>query len=143
VPAPGSDAADDLSRLSIVSFQVLGMDWDGTLSPLDEASCRMIFELLNIDVADRLGKLSAGERVLAAQQAHIGQPVTLTTEREPLTILRMVLGARFFTIVGHAGPGSIEAALESEISDALRAIGKLELLASRWWRLREGGSEPA
>jgi hypothetical protein len=43
-----------------------------------------------------------------------------------------VVGARFFTIVGYAGAGAVEAALESEISDAIRAIEKLELLAMRW-----------
>lgn len=137
-----SSAADALSRLSIVSFQVLGQGRDGSLSPLDEPGCRSIFETLNVDAVARLGELSGAEKALAAQQSHIGQPVTLMTERGPITILRMVLGARFFSIVGHAGAGSIEAALESEISDALRAIGKLELLASRWWRLseKEGGT---
>lgn len=137
-----TDASNELSRLSIVSFQVLGNAKDGELLPLDESACREIFELLNIDTVNFLGKLSPAEKVLAAQQSHIGQPVTLMTEDGPFTILRMVLGARFFTIVGHAGAGSVEAALESEISDALRAIGKLELLASRWWRLSESGGAP-
>ncbi|MGH7864384.1 MAG: hypothetical protein ACREQB_05310, partial [Candidatus Binataceae bacterium] len=129
--------------LSIVSFQVLGQDRDGALSPLDELSCRSIFEMLNINAAARLGELSGAERALAAQESHIGQPVTLMTERGPLTILRMVLGARFFSIVGYAGSAATEAALESEISDALRAIGKLELLASRWWRLSDEGNGTA
>jgi hypothetical protein len=131
------NAPDALSRLSIVSFQVLGQREDGSLSPLDEPCCRAIFELLNVNAADRLGELSGAERAMAAQQSHIGQPVALMTEQGPIAVLRMVLGARFFSIVGYAGAGSIEAALQSEISDALRAIGKLELLASRWWRLAQ------
>ncbi|MGA8380343.1 MAG: hypothetical protein WB710_04345, partial [Stellaceae bacterium] len=65
---------------------------------------------------------------------HIGQPVTLAigADRRELSILRLVVGARFFTIVGYAGAGAVEAALESEISDAIRAIEKLELVAMRW-----------
>ena len=51
-------------------------------------------------------------------------------------MLRMVLGARFFSIVAHAGPGSVEAALESEIADAIRALEKLELLAQKWSKAR-------
>lgn len=132
-----NDGSDDLSRLSIVSFEVLGQRQDGSLSPLDEPCCRAIFELLNVNAVDRLGKLSGAERALAAQPSHIGQPVALMGPQDPIAVLRMVLGARFFSIVGYAGAGSIEAALQSEISDALRAIGKLELLASRWWRLAQ------
>lgn len=139
----GSEAADDFPRLSIVSFQVFGRSRNGALLPLDEPSCRLIFEMLNCDAVDRLGELPPTHRALAAQPAHIGQPVTLKTERGPLTVLRMVLGARFFTIVGYAGPSLFEAALESEISDALRAIDKLELLASHWWRLSETDNQAA
>jgi hypothetical protein len=47
-------------------------------------------------------------------------------------VLRLVVGARFFNIVGHAGPGAIEASLASEIADALRAIDKAELIAEHW-----------
>ncbi len=126
--------ADEFVRLSIQSFQVLGRRWDQELVPLDESACRRIFELLNRDLRSELPGLSPAEQVLAALQCHIGQPVAIAGK----AVLRMVLGARFFNIVGFAGPGAIEAALQSEISDALRAIAKLELLASRWWRLSRG-----
>jgi hypothetical protein len=122
---------DEFARLSIQSFQVLARQWDGGLVPLDEPACRRIFELLNRDLRAELPGLTAPEQVLAALQCHIGQPVAIAGR----AVLRMVLGARFFNIVGFAGPGAIEAALQSEISDAMRAIAKLELLASRWWRL--------
>ena len=49
-------------------------------------------------------------------------------------MLRLVIGMRFFNIIGHAGPGGVAAALESESSDLLRAIDKLEHLAENWWR---------
>jgi hypothetical protein len=49
--------------------------------------------------------------------------------------MRMVIGARFFSIVGYAGTGAITAALESEIADAQRAISKIELLAENWSRI--------
>jgi len=44
-----------------------------------------------------------------------------------------VIGMRFFNIIAHAGPGGVAAALESEISDLIRAIDKLEILAENWW----------
>ena len=44
----------------------------------------------------------------------------------------MVIGARFFNILGKVDQGSFEAALVSEISDAKRAIKKIELLAAYW-----------
>jgi len=122
---------DDFARLSIQSFQVLGRRQDGSLAALDEAACRDIFRWLNRDVRDDLPGLSRAQSGLAAQACHIGQPVALGG----IAVLRMVLGARFFGIVGFAGLGAVEAALESEIADALRAIAKLELLASEWWRL--------
>ena len=50
-------------------------------------------------------------------------------------ILRLVVGIRFFNIVAHSGPGSTTVALESEISDLVRAITKLEYLAENWWKI--------
>jgi hypothetical protein len=51
-----------------------------------------------------------------------------------------VLGARFFNIVAYASGGSIEAALESEISDAIRVVEKIELLAANFACLEEAAS---
>lgn len=101
---------------------------------LGEQDCRRMFRLLNLDLAGRLGRLSPLESAVASLQAHIGQPVALRSAEHPegVGVLRMVLGARFFSIVAHAGPGSLEAALESEIADAIRALEKLELLARLW-----------
>ena len=126
---------DALARHSIVCFRVLASDWDGQRNALDDTACRRLFELLNSDISNELGSLTLTNHMVAIQQSHVGQPVTLNIEGKPKTVLRLVLGARFFTIVGHAGPGSIEAALQSQISDACRAMDKLELLAENWWRL--------
>ena len=129
-------AQDDvLARHSIVCFRVLGSNWNGQRNALDDTDCRRLFELLNSDISDQLGSLTPSNHMVAIQQSHVGQPVTLNIEGEPKTVLRLVLGARFFTIVGHAGPGSIEAAMQSQIADACRAMDKLELLAENWWRL--------
>jgi hypothetical protein len=123
----------DLSTQSIVSFGVGVDDGAGGRRILDEAECQKLFELLNIDVSGLLSGLGPIERVQAKQGAHIGQPVTLCAgEDSEVTVLRLVVGARFFTIVGYGGGGDIEPALVSEIADALRAIDKLDLLASRW-----------
>jgi hypothetical protein len=134
------DVGDDgvaggaLARLSIMSFQVLGRNKDGSLKALDEGACRHLFEALNRDVTPTLDALDPTSAAVARQQAHIGQPVTLGSAHGEVTVLRMVLGARFFTIIGYAGAGAIEAALMSEIADARRAIAKVELLAEHWWR---------
>jgi hypothetical protein len=124
---------------SIVCFTVTVLDRFGRQRTLDTQECQRAFELLNLDLSERLGKLSPAEQITAAQCAHIGQPVTLCIgqDQRELSILRLVIGARFFTIVGYAGPGAIEAALASEIADAIRAIDKLELLAERWDQITE------
>ena len=127
-----------IARRSIVSFQVLGRLACGELAPLGEPECRWLFEQLNLNADRLLPGLPEKERTLARQQAHVGQPVTLHAEAAPITVLRMVIGARFFSIVGYAGAEAVTAALESEIADAERAISKLELLAANWWRIAPG-----
>lgn len=130
----GDDAPADLATRSIVCFGVAVADGPGRRRPLGAQECQRLFELLNLDLSRDLGPLRPAEQIVAAQCAHIGQPVTLAIGKghRELSILRLVVGARFFTIVGYAGAGAVEAALESEISDAIRAIEKLELLAMRW-----------
>lgn len=120
---------------SILSFAVLGRRGTMELTPLSQAECRMLFELLNRDVASMLQPLAPEEEALARQPVHIGQPVTLGSGENAMTVLRLVLGARFFTAIGHSDPMSRTAVLESEIADAQRAIAKIELLASYWSRL--------
>jgi hypothetical protein len=106
---------------------------------LDAQECQRLFELLNLDLSQHISPLSPAQQITAAQCAHIGQPVTLFIgdDKRELSVLRLVIGARFFTIVGYAGIGAVEAALESEISDAIRAIDKLELAAERWKQISE------
>jgi hypothetical protein len=128
-------AEDSLSRLSILSFRVLGQRWDGALEPLGESACRLLFEALNRDVSALLPGVGSADAALARLQVHIGQPVSLGGPDGTIVVLRMVLGARFFSIVGFAAGGAAEAALQSEIADARRSIAKLELLARHWWRL--------
>ncbi len=126
------DDTDALSRLTITSFQVLGLQNDGSLLPLNAASCRKLFEYLNKDVSDEILLPDEATKILARQEAHLGQPVTLSKADGQITALRMVIGARFFNILGKVDQGSFEAALVSEISDAKRAIKKIELLAAYW-----------
>lgn len=133
---------DAFARLSIMSFQVRGRRSDGRLETLGETGCRSLFETLNRDATDVLTDLSPVNSAVARQAAHIGQAVTLGSGAAAVTVLRMVLGARFFSIVGYAGAGAVEAALQSEIADAERAIDKLELLAEHWWRLDTSEANP-
>lgn len=132
---PSAADPDKAITHSILSFIVLGRRQNMGLTPLNEAECKRLFALLNGDVSSLLQPLAPGEEALARQPVHIGQPVTLGTSDTVMTVLRLVLGGRFFTIVGHCDPESRAAALESEIADAERAIAKVELLASYWWRL--------
>ena len=135
----GDDRPTDLATRSIVCFTVTVGDGLGERRTLDAQECQRLFEFLNLDLSQRLDPLSPAQRITAAQCAHIGQPVTLFIgeDRRELSILRLVVGARFFTIVGYAGMGAVEAALELEISDAIRAIDKLELLAGRWRQIAD------
>lgn len=118
---------------SIITFELLARHWDGALRPLDEAACRAVFEILNSDARPLLPNAGHAEAAILRQEFHIGQPVALGSESRQHAVLRLVLGVRFFNIVAHAGPGGITAALESEISDLMRAIDKLEILAENWW----------
>lgn len=133
----------NLGAQSIVCFSVAVRDGPGHVRTLDARECQKLFQLLNLDISRHLDPLTPMERVTASQCAHIGQPVALNVgnNRREIGVLRMVIGARFFSIVGYAGPEAIEAALESEISDAVRAIDKLELLAARWRQLADLGAE--
>ena len=112
----------------------MARQWDGSQQALDEARCRKIFELLNEDASHLLPQADQAETSVLGQQFHIGQPVALGQGADKRAVLRLVIGMRFFNIVGHAGPGGIAAALESEISDLLRALDKLEIFAENWWR---------
>jgi hypothetical protein len=118
-----------LSSRSIICFALTTDDGRGgrRFASLDE--CQLLFELLNLDVSAQLTGLDAAERLLAARPAHIGQPVALRPDCPGAPIvLRLVVGARFFTICGFPDNGECEAALRSEISDAVAALDKLELL---------------
>lgn len=128
----GGSYSDQMAKHSIISFQVLARLRDGSRAALNEAECRRIFELLNQDARGVLPSASRTQQALLKQEFHIGQPVALGSGEHSRAVLRLVLGLRFFNIVAHAGPGSIEAALESEIADLIRAIDKLEILASHW-----------
>jgi hypothetical protein len=134
------DRPTDLATRSIVCFSVTVRDSLGQgRRTLDAQECQRLFELLNLDLSQHISPLSPAQQITAAQCAHIGQPVTLFIgdDKRELSVLRLVIGARFFTIVGYAGIGAVEAALESEISDAIRAIDKLELAAERWKQIAE------
>jgi hypothetical protein len=135
VEPPTTERSKVIAQHSILSFVVLGRRRNGELTALNETECKRLFELLNRDVASLLQPLAPGEEALARQPVHIGQPVKLGASDTAITVLRLVLGARFFTIVGHTDPESRAAALESEIADAKRAIAKVELLSSYWSRL--------
>jgi hypothetical protein len=128
----GTSEADHFLSLSILSFQIYARRADGSLSVMDGEECERLFVCLNTDMSDRLPVIRPGQRGLAKLQVHIGQPVIITTDAGPICVLRFVLGARFFTFVGHCEAESSEAALQSEIADARRALEKLELLAENW-----------
>lgn len=133
---PAESHDQKLARDSIISFQMMARRWDGTREALNEAQCRKLFELLNRDASHLLPDVNATDQTILKQEFHIGQPVAIGQGENQRAVLRLVLGVRFFTIIGHAGPGSVTAALESEISDLIRAVDKLELLAENWWKYR-------
>lgn len=122
---------------TIVCFTVSGPTGpDGAAKPLSAEDAVRAFKLLNADVSELAPGLGAAESALLRRPAHIGQPVTVAADGDrPQTFLRVVLGARFFNTVGHAEPSATEAALQSEIADALRALDKLDLIAAHWPRL--------
>jgi hypothetical protein len=135
----GENSEDDLAADSIICFSAVAPHRDGGARALGEDECRKLFSLLNLDLSGKLGQLTPAQAALARLQAHIGQPVSLRSNARAsdVAVLRMVLGARFFSIVAYAGAGSVDAALESEIADAVRALEKLELLAQMWRKAKD------
>lgn len=138
MPTPDRHLADlgeeapGLAARSIICFSPRIEDADGSrrLASLEE--CQLLFECLNSDVSSRLEGLDETESGLARRAMHIGQPVALRTDSaEAPVVLRLVVGARFFTIVGYPADGDHEGALRAEIGDAVAAIAKLEFLVRR------------
>lgn len=127
----------DLARLSILAFQVVAKMADGSLQPLDELGSQHFYRLLNQDTSKLLSHLSLAGQAAARLQCHIGQPVILQGRDAGLSFLRLVVGARFFNMIGFAGDSAFEAALMAEVSDATRVLDKIELLASRWPELEK------
>ena len=130
------EEAPGLAARSIICFALAMNDTasERRLATLEE--CQLLFELLNSDVTPLLAELTAEERRLLARPMHIGQPVALRPDSpEAPTVLRLVVGARFFTIVGFPADGDVNEAIEGEIADAVAAIDKLELLVARFAEL--------
>lgn len=132
-----AEAADHAPANYIFAFEVLACAADGRRGPLSGDDCQRLFRLLNRDCSMLLDALSTQEADLARQCVHLGQPVTLGCGDTAITVLRFVLGARFFNAVGHRQGAARQAMLESEIRDAQRAIAKIELLAGRWAELTD------
>ncbi len=135
MPTPDRHLADlgeeapGLAARSIICFSPTVEDSCGTRRRASLEECQLLFECLNSDVSSRLTGLDEVETALARRAMHIGQPVALRTDSaEAPVVLRLVVGARFFTIVGYPADGDHESALRAEIGDAVAAIAKLELL---------------
>ncbi len=135
-----SESNDNFLRLSIISFEILARKRNGHIQVLNETECRRLYECLNSDVSDIIPNLSPRERSLARLEIHVGQPVTLHSQRNSICVLRLVLGARFFTFVGLGTEKMRQAALQSEINDAKSAIAKIELLVKNWIALEDNDS---
>jgi len=126
---------DSFAGSSIICFAPRIDDGAGGLRRLDAGESEKLFRWLNADIADTLEGLDANDSALARQPFHIGQPVDLVPGAQPPNIiLRLVIGARFFSTLAMAGPHS-DAALDAEIADALRAVDKAELILANWGKL--------
>ena len=130
-----------LSARSIICFTLARDDGSGVRRPVSLEECQLLFECLNKDVSGWLEGLAPSERQLAARPAHIGQPVALRPDcPDAPIVLRLVVGARFFTIVGFPDDAGCEAALAAEIGDAVTALDKLELLVRHLPDLRRAAA---
>jgi hypothetical protein len=129
---PGARDFQRFAGSSIICFAPFAREGGGARRRLDAAESELLFRCLNADLTGKLGPLDPVEQALAAQPFHIGQPVDLTPgAAPPNVILRLVIGARFFSAIAMAGERA-DAALDAEIADAIRALDKAELILSRW-----------
>lgn len=138
----GEEAAG-LAARSIICFSPTVELAGGGRRRASLEECQLLFEYLNSDASSLIALDDVGERALARRAMHIGQPVALRSDSaEAPVVLRLVVGARFFTIVGFPADGDVEAALQAEIRDASAAIDKLELLVKHLPELAAAKAPP-
>jgi len=123
----------------------------GMCMPLTEL--KKIYYLLNRDCASHLPEsASDGERQLAAQKCHIGQPVTIAdgSQSGNTSALRIACGARLVYGIAHddgLGKTPVER-FQRELTDARSVLKKVSLILKYWDSLRheagfnEGTSVP-
>lgn len=139
----GEEAAG-LAARSIICFSPTVELASGGRRRASLEECQLLFEYLNNDASGLIALADPGEQALARRAMHIGQPVALRGDSaEAPVVLRLVVGARFFTIVGFPVDGDVEAALRGEIHDAIAAIDKLELLVKHLPELAAAKGPPA
>ena len=130
-----TDSFAEIAGASIVCVAAQVETRGGELRRLGLAESDTLFRALNADMTGRLGALDPLQAALARQPFHIGQSVDLTPgSTPPNVVLRLVIGARFFSAIAATGERS-DAALDAEIHDALRAVDKAELILARWGEL--------
>ena len=152
VPHRWDDADTSLwdALATIFSFAVRDPrpDRSGTWMPL--AELKKIYYLLNRDCSSHLPESAAdGERQLAAQKCHIGQPVTIARASQTgmTSALRIACGARLVYGITHDnGLGKTPAErFQRELTDAQSVLKKVSLILKYWDSLcrEEGFNEAA
>jgi hypothetical protein len=118
-------------RWTIVAFEILvpEVENETARNALKPTEARRFFELLNQDLRGQTETLEITSSLIPC---HVGQPVTLKQGDKDISVLRIVLGARYFNTIGHAKGNTAKAMLASQIADAKRIISKIEWLARNW-----------
>jgi len=124
---------------TIFSFAVRDPDRSGMCMPL--AELKKVYYLLNRDCSSHLPEsASDGERQLARQKCHIGQPVTLArgSQLGHTSALRIACGARLVYGISHDdGLGKTpEERFQRELTDARSVLKKVSLILKYWDSLR-------
>jgi hypothetical protein len=150
LPHGGASDADawDATQ-TIFSFSILAPGAGaGSRPPLSPEDARRVYFWLNSDLAACLPATAPKrQRLLAARQFHIGQPVTMlgaekAHEKAQLGALRISAGARL--VSGEPSQADLEPAarLDREITDALGALEKISLIMIHWETIRAVDPRP-
>jgi len=121
---------------TIFLLRVLGKTSSGELKYLEEEDYRHMFRLLNEDLSEFFKNSKTIDQAIAKKMVHLGQPVKVTANGKDRTILRIVLGARFFNIIRYSGATDYSPGLFAELSDAMIALEKVDLLANNWFSIK-------
>lgn len=114
----------------IFTFQVQVLtDNNIEMRPLNEGECNYMYKILNSDATNVIRSKDPNEILILAKPVNIGQTVCLGSYPNTISVLRFVLGVRFFN---NNYIYNSESSFSTELNEAYQALSKIEIIAKLW-----------